>query len=77
MKYNYNVYAAMRQLGVTRRVVDEHGNASACVRKRNSFIELLESLRTRRDGILVTLRVKEKRYAAVDCFRAPQLIFFV
>lgn len=68
---------ALKQPSELRCVVSEYRDTLTCVRKRDSFIELFESLRTRRDGIFVALRVKEKRYTAVDCFRAPQLIFFV
>ena len=47
----------------------------ARIRERHGFFELLESLRTRRDGILVTFRVEHKGNAVIDSQGALHLCF--
>ena len=47
----------------------------ARIRERDGFFELLESLRTRRDGILVTLRIENEGNAVIDGRGALHLCF--
>lgn len=58
-------------------IVCEQFLSFACVRKHNSLGKLLKIFRARRDGIFVALRIKEKRYTAINHLRTPQLRLLV
>lgn len=67
----------LEKVGKAVWIVCEQFLSLARVGKYDGPGKLLKIFRARRDGIFVALRVKEKRYTAVDCFRAPQLRLLV